>query len=154
MKRFVFVSLIAGFIFLNSCSNSNSPTSTKAPEPVKPRATYTGLITVDGWYYSYFGTISFNWKYVVTNTNGIGATVLRSELYYYHNGTGYTGHTWYPQGTSRIEGNGTYTWTFNFDSYSYPGFLPDKAQVKMYVKDDNGYDETIWNQDPVTIIWH
>jgi hypothetical protein len=88
-----------------------------------------------------------------SNTNGIGASILRVETYLYHGSTKYTAHTWYPTGAARIEGNQPYRWEFLVDTYAYPGFYYDKAQVMMYLKDDNGYDVTISNSDPVTIIW-
>jgi hypothetical protein len=151
-KWCIFVLFFVGLLLLSSCGGS-SPT---APDPpaAKPQATYTGSWTqLAGWYYPSLGVVSFNWGYTVTNTNGIGATVLRVETFAYHDGVKYQGHTWSPTGTARIEGNQTYTWSFNFDTYTWPGYKYNSGQFMMYVKDDNGYDIVIYDPNPKTITW-
>ena len=124
------------------------------PAPVtKPQATYVGNPPdVKGCYFSTLNAITIGWSFAVTNANGIGATILRVEKNLYYGGNKFAGISWLTTGTCRIEGNSSYTWT-GADNYYWPGYRYDRAQVMIYVKDDNGYDVTITNNTPVAITW-
>jgi len=135
-------------IFLVHCKKG-TPTT---PEPPKPRATYSGTLLVEGLFDTYWGDCYIGYNYTISNTNGIGATIIRVEHDLLYLGSVVNSETWFPSTTQRIEGYSAYTWTF-VEFYAYPGFLPDQARVRVYVKDDNGYDITI-TSDVVIIVWY
>lgn len=146
--KWVLILCLFGFIF-NRCGST--PTT---PEPSSTnRATYAATIQVTGTYLESLDQFSFDWVYAVTNTNGIGATVLRVELFLYHGTEKFTAGTLYPQVAVRIEANQTYTWKYLGDTRTNQGFRYDQARAYMYVQDDKGYETIIYNPDPVSIVW-
>ena len=133
-------------IFLVYCKKG-TPTT---PEPPKPQATYTGVMSASGLHYTYLDLIQVTWEYSITNTNNVGATIIKVEYRLRNEGQDVWTNTYWPTETERIGANLTYNWT-DFATMILT-YRPAKAKVLVYVHDDNGYDQTITG-DPVWIDW-
>ena len=144
--RVLILVLCVGVFFSVHCK---SPSSPEPPPP--PMATYTGELTITGIHMTTEDTLKISWKFMVTNTNGVGATFQKVERFLYYQGNQVMTLTNTPPQGERINGNQVYEWAA-LNTFPYTGFRPDKGKVVISVRDDNNYEVSITG-DPATILW-